>query len=198
MALRQSLLLLPHIALSFLLLHFLVFPKQKCHRCLSGREFSLENPSLSYDVSICPCRLSLCRYAANAQFPLDLPSTVNFSLWISWLSSIQFTPCQFCFISVLCSRILKCPFLNWFLHRLLYTFEEYILPILISLWLRTSYKDDVKSSVPHLKEYCYNYNMIGNVRITQQWGAFANHCCHGKAINIYLCVWPCACVPVCM
>jgi hypothetical protein len=41
-------------------------------------------------------------------------------------------------------------------------------------------------------------NKTHNVRITQQRGAFANHCCSGKEINItYLCVCVCVCVCSC-
>ena len=35
-------------------------------------------------------------------------------------------------------------------------------------------------------------NKIGNVRIMQHWGAFANHCCRGKAISV-----TCVCVRAC-
>ena len=46
------------------------------------------------------------------------------------------------------------------------------------------------------------YNTIqyntDNARITQQWGAFANHCCRGIAINVtYLSVCVCARVHAC-
>jgi hypothetical protein len=38
-----------------------------------------------------------------------------------------------------------------------------------------------------------NYNKTRNVRLTQHWGAFANYCCSGKAINS-----TCLCVRACV
>jgi hypothetical protein len=81
---RQSLIPLPHMALSFLLLYFVVLlcniPEAKYHHSLSGRGFPLKQPLLPYhSISISPGKLSHCRYAANARALVHLPSTVNFT-----------------------------------------------------------------------------------------------------------------------
>jgi hypothetical protein len=67
------------------------------------------------------------------------------------------------------------------LHNKLYVSSNIVAP---RRWLR--FVAETRSSI----------NKRGNVRITQRWGAFANHCCHEKT-NMGVAYWSvCACAYV--